>query len=262
MKTCIFLTFLFVAAIAGAQSTTSTLIMTTTTSATETSGSKDAQSNLKTSAAADAKSNTTDEKNITIKELSGVEEAGNGAAVVINTSTLAALHKIYLQNDEKKTIEELVTSAVMKIGKLTGSTSYVEFLDARVASEEVCRGHTQIITARLRKHETGFSMLTLISTLATGLSLGTNVIGSAKFTSLIAGTTTAYDKIYNKQDTEHSDETLRTARSAISAARIELGRQADEAFSKWQDPQMQKQKTQNRNTARAALTTLVNTCRG
>ncbi|MBC7720263.1 MAG: hypothetical protein H7Z77_10820 [Chitinophagaceae bacterium] len=186
------------------------------------------------------------------------------SSVKLSTVTLVALHRIHLDTEDRTVVDKLAKTASDKNRNLVtdGNPSPHEFGEARESAEDVCREFSKVLTGKLRGIEKGTTGWELLSSLATGVSVGSAVIGSARIAALVAGGSTAWTKTYGKPDTEHGVDGLRLARAAISEIRLEFGRQAEAVYDKWQQETTSKNKTKLKKMYSATIASFINACKG
>jgi hypothetical protein len=181
----------------------------------------------------------------------------------LSTATLAALHRIHLDKDDRKQIEALANAASEKSRDLVkkASPSPYEFGEARESAEDVCREFSKAITSKLRGIEKGTTGWELLSSLATGVGIGSTVIGSARVAAVVAGSSTAWGRTWGKPDTEHGSDALSAARAALSEIRMEYGRLSDDVNELWLKASKEN-KTKYKQLFGSVTASFINACKG
>lgn len=140
---------------------------------------------------------------------------------VLATDSLAELHKVHLNGDDRVELEALARTATLSILTLTDGSNTVAAASHLDLAEDVCRQLSKTLTAKLRAIERGSAAWRLLTNLGAGIALGGQLTSTVKAGALIAGGAQAWGETYGATDTEYGSGGVRDARTALTVLRAQ-----------------------------------------
>lgn len=140
---------------------------------------------------------------------------------VLATESLAELHKVHLNNEDRKVLDAIgrtATEGILALHEGSNTDAAAAQLDS---AEDVCRQLSKKLTDKLRAIERGSAGWKLLTNLGAGITLGGKLTSTMKAGALIAGGAQAWGETYGATDTEYGSGGVRDARTALTALRAQ-----------------------------------------